>query len=300
MKKVLVAAAASVIALSSVAVAHDPPGYLNAVFQWPESALPILDGNLAEWDVIPAEFWLTEQDLVQSSERADVYTGPLDVSSIAVRMITTWNEETNRTYWGMERFDDHSSGGSSDDLEGVLDADHSGGTFWDLADQSAEEIARQRGRHAQTHHWYFDAGFSEVWTWFWMTQADWYDDPQYTAEAHSVIGEVGSDGELTQFAEWYQIYWDDFNWEDPAGSVVHDFEVDEIIGLAYHLYDGDLRDGSEDCNCWSRWALSPNVASFGDADFLADFVLLPVDDSIEFVTAVEDDSWGRIKASLAR
>ena len=79
-----------------------------------------------------------------------------------------------------------------------------------------------------------------------------------------------------------------------------EIEVDEIIGLAYHLYDGDLRDGSEDCNCWSRWALSPNVASFGDADFLADFVLLPVDDSIEYITAVEDDSWGRIKASLAR
>ena len=133
-----------------------------------------------------------------------------------------------------------------------------------------------------------------------MTQADWYDDPAYTAQAHSVIGEVGSDGELTQFAEWYQIYWDDFNWTDPAGSIVHDFEVDEIVGLAYHLYDGDLRDGSEDCNCWSRWALSPNVQSFGDADFLADFVLLPVDDSIEYITAVEDDSWGRIKASLAR
>ena len=133
-----------------------------------------------------------------------------------------------------------------------------------------------------------------------MTQADWYDDPQYTANAHSVIGEVGSDGELTQFAEWYQVYWDDFNWQDPAGSVIHDFEVDEIIGLAYHLYDGDLRSGEDDCNCWSRWALSPNVASFGDADFLADFVLLPVDDSIEYVTAVEDDSWGRIKASLAR
>ena len=147
-RKVLVAAAAGVITLSSAAVAHDPPGYLGAVFQWPESALPTLDGDLSEWDVIPSDFWITEQDLVQSSERVDVYTGPLDVSSIAARMITTWNEETNRTYWAMERFDDHSSGGSSDDLEGVIDADHSGGNFWQLEGQSDEEIARTRGRHA--------------------------------------------------------------------------------------------------------------------------------------------------------
>ena len=271
MRKALIAATLAVFVLSSAAVAHDPPGFLGGVFQWPESALPVLDGDLAEWDVIPSDYWITEQDLVQSSERVDVYTGPLDVSSIAVRMITTWNEETNRAYWAMERFDDMSMGGSSDDLEGVLDADHSGGNFWNLEGQTDEEIARTRGRHAQTHHWYFDAGFSEKWTWFWMTQADWYDDPEYTDNGHSVVGEVGSNTELTQFAEWYQVYWDDFNWTDPAGS-----------------------------NCWSRWALSPNVQSFGDADFLADFVLLDVDDSIDFVTAVEDDSWGRIKASLAR
>ena len=40
------------------------------------------------------------------------------------------------------------------------------------------------------------------------------------------------------------------------------------------------------------------VAAFGDADYFADFQLLEV--SPDFPTAVEEDSWGRIKASVAR
>ena len=302
MKKnsLLVAVGALVFSLSTVVTAHDPPDFLGGVWGWPEAGLPTLDGDLSEWDVVPPELWITEQDVVNSSERPWVYTGDLDVSSVSFRWVLSWNDETNRIYFGYERFDDKNYGGG-ETFEGAMDADHSGGTFWNVEGMTDEEIQRQRGRHAQPHHWAFDEGFTENWSWLWMTQADWYRDTQWTDYGHRVEGVPGSTGETRTFAEWYQIYWDDFNWEDPEGSVQHDFEVDQIIGFSGQVFDKDddfedeNGDAKEDCNCFSRWTLGPNVESFGNADFLADFIVLPVE-----ITAVEDDSWGRVKASLAK
>ena len=307
MKKIslLLAAGALVFALSTAVTAHDPPDFVGGVWAWPENALPVLDGDLSEWDIVPPELWITEQDVVNSSDRPWAYTGDLDVSSVSFRWMLSWNDETNRIYFALEHFDDKHWGGG-EGYEGALDADHSGGLFWDIEGMTDEEAQRQRGRHAQIMGWAFDEGFTEDWPNFWMTQADWYRDPLYTDNGHRVEGVPGSQSETRAFAEWYQIYWDDFNWEDPEGSIVHDFEVDEIIGYSGHVYDIDdeFEDAegneNEDCNCQSRWTLSPNIESFGNADFLADFLILPIDDSANFVTAVEEDNWGRIKASLAK
>ena len=90
------------LGLSTQVQAHDPPDFIGAVWQWPETHLPVLDADLSEWDIIPEEFWITEQNVVQSTTRAWIYTGDLDVSSISFRWIPTWNEETNRIYWAYE------------------------------------------------------------------------------------------------------------------------------------------------------------------------------------------------------
>ena len=94
------------LGLSTQIQAHDPPDFIGAVWQWPETHLPVLDADLSEWDIIPEEFWITEQSVVQSTARPWIYTGDIDVSSISFRWIPTWNEETNRIYWAYERFDD--------------------------------------------------------------------------------------------------------------------------------------------------------------------------------------------------
>jgi len=76
------------------------------------------------------------------------------------------------------------------------------------------------------------------WNWFWMTQADWYDTPPYSDHSYWFSGTApNSFEEMRQRAEWWSVYWDDFNWEDPTGSVLHDFEQDEIIGLTGHVFD---------------------------------------------------------------
>ena len=128
MKKVLSALfipLCCLLGLSTQAQAHDPPDFIGAVWQWPETHLPVLDADLSEWDIIPEEFWITEQSVVQSTARPWIYTGDLDVSSISFRWIPTWNEETNRIYWAYERFDDKYQLGN-ESVETTVDADHSG------------------------------------------------------------------------------------------------------------------------------------------------------------------------------
>ena len=42
--------------------AHDPAEFLGAVWQWPADRVPVLDGSLAEWEIVPAEFWITHEE----------------------------------------------------------------------------------------------------------------------------------------------------------------------------------------------------------------------------------------------
>ena len=297
---IALAVALSVLGFNSRAMAHEPGSRTHFVWQWPESALPHLDGFLNEWEVIPAEFWITEQDVVQSGPWVHAYKGDLDISSISFRWALSWNEETNRLYWGYQRFDDISMDAGLETIEGAVDADHSGGTMWDIEGMTDEEALRQRGRHAQIFHWSYAEGCgTRITPQFWMTQADWYDNPAFYDQGHRVEGTPCGGGETTTFAEWYQVWWDDFNWQDPEGSIIHDFEVDEIIGSNTNVFDQDA-ETADDCNCRARWSLGPDNTNAIDADFFQDWVLLPVDETADFVTAVEGDSWGRIKASLAK
>lgn len=283
--------------LSSPAIAHDPPDFLGATWQWPENSLPTMDAHLEDWDIVPPEFWITEADVVNSSTRAWAATGPSDPSNLSFRWVTSFVAGVPRIYWAFEKFDDISWGGES--IEGIIDADHTGGGFYTEEGMDEDQAKRNKGRQAQTHHWNFDLGFTEEWSWFWMSAGDWYRDPDWTQQAHRVEGTVGNHQELRTFAEWWQVYWDDYNYLDANSSVPHAFQENEIIGVSVQVHDGDA-EHVDDCNCWGRWTLGTSNEGFGNADFLADFILLPVDDSVDFVTAVEDDSWGRVKASLGR
>ena len=40
------------------AFGHDPEGEIFLVWQWPTSHLPVLDGDISEWEAVPDEFWI--------------------------------------------------------------------------------------------------------------------------------------------------------------------------------------------------------------------------------------------------
>lgn len=294
-------ALATVAALSTSAVAHDPPGVVYEMWQWPSSHLPTLDADLSEWDIVPEELWITEQDLNNLLiTQLEVTDEEPDGSDLSVRFTFGWNDETERIYLAYDRFDDYWSH-SRDDIELAVDADHSAGIYWSTEGQSDEEAARQRNRHAQISHFFFHSKTEDVgvpWNWHWMTQADWYRGAPYSDGAYQ-----WSEPELGQEYTWqielWHVWWDDFNWQDPEGSVIHDLTEGEIIGLAARHKDGDVGlccGHDETGEVFSDWALNFNESS-ENADFLPDWILLPVDNDA-LPTAVEDNTWGHIKASF--
>ena len=124
-----VLAAGVVLTMSSVSTAHEPPNFIGIIWQWPADQTPILDGNMVEWSIIPDDYSLTTDKLQALFEPGDqfvTYTEP-DLSSLDIRVTPSYVNGGSRIYYGYERFDDAWT--SDDDIEIVIDADHTGGGF---------------------------------------------------------------------------------------------------------------------------------------------------------------------------
>ena len=296
-------ACALICALSIPAIAHDPPDYRGIIWQWPADKLPVFDGDLSDWDIVPEEFWLTHENYnVDSYVGANESKAGLDPSDLSFRWMTSFVQGSSKLYWAYERYDDYWF--QSDDIEPTIDADHSGGNFWQVEGMSDEEAARNRSRHAQIYHLWFDDGLfmgdtfgdNSEWVWMWMTSADWYGELPYTNAAYTInSGTPGNGEEFSVTAEFMLTAWDDFNYQDPEGSVEHFMMEGEVIGLSVNVWDHD----GEDPMQTARWSLTSVGESNVNADYLADFVLTEIDEEL-MATAVEEDSWGNVKASVAK
>ena len=134
-----------------------------------------------------------------------------------------------------------------------------------------------------------------------MSDSDWHgtEPNQCCEDSFNLDGVHGAEANFQ--AEWYTIAWDDFNWQGPEFSVQHDFVELEIIGAGLQVVDVDNGpEDAEDVSPWSaKWSLGGASDVFGNASSFADFILLPIDPDA-LATAVENDSWGHIKASLSR
>jgi len=311
MRKSIILTAAC-LGLSTAAFAHIPEGRIFGAFQWPTSNLPVLDGDISEWDILPDEVWITLDD-------PDIVVGEGDVgrekdrANLYFRFAMGWNDELNRLYYVFDRFDDvwdRDAGGigccgQDDSIEIGIDADHSGGWFHAggagiAGDLSEEEVKLFNGGQAQTSHYRWPALPPFGWSWFWMSDSDWHGNEPYQCcdDSFTLNGVHGS--EATFQAEWYTVAWDDFNWQGPELSSQHDFVEQEIIGAGLQVVDNDNGPAdAEDATPWTaKWSLGGASDVFGNASSFGDFILLPI--TADFPTAVENDSWGHIKASVAR
>ena len=134
-----------IIAVSAVVSANEPSGGIFPVFQFPDNALPQIDGDLSDWDLVPEKFWITLENDFKRSEVLPSGTHTyhpiwrdFDLADFNVKCIVGWNEGTNRIYVMAEVVDDylHNSRENAsdynwdDDINFVLDADHSGGELF--------------------------------------------------------------------------------------------------------------------------------------------------------------------------
>lgn len=317
-----IAALAAIMGLVSSSFAHIPEGRVFGAFQWPTDKLPVLDGDISEWDILPAEVWLDSDD-------ADIIVGEGDVgrekdrSNLFFRFAMGWNDELDRIYYVFDRFDDvwdRDAGGigccgQDDSIEIGLDSDHSGGWFHAggagiAGDLTEEENKLFTGGQTQTSHYRWPPITSgsdpNGWSWFWMSSSTWHGDEPYQccSDSFNLDGVHGAEANFQ--AEWYTIGWDDFNWQGPELSEQHDFVELEIVGAGLQVVDNDNGpEDAEDRNPWTaKWTLGGQSDIFGNASSFSDFVLLPLDEdalaNYAPDTSVENDSWGHIKASVGR
>ncbi|MCY3762107.1 MAG: hypothetical protein OXH50_12730 [Gemmatimonadetes bacterium] len=248
------AAAAALLCMSTFAFAHVPADFIGLFWQWPSNQVPVLDGDLSEWAVVPDDYsWTTDEANAKFAPGEGMFipNDTPDLASIDFKVTFSYVDGQPRLYYGYERFDDVWT--SDDDIEIYIDGDHTGGTYWS--------------------------------------------DIGYRYE-----GTPGSFQEVTMSVEFYETVWDDFNWQDPDGSIQHVMREGEIIGHGINLWEFD---GTEEtyrtdgCECGATWSDNTAGETWVDASFFPDYLLDEVQTDL-IGTAVEEDSWGNIKASMRR
>ena len=304
--------AVSLLSLSSASFGHLPENLTLGVWQWPTTNLPVMDGSLGEWETVPANLWITpfsefDGNLLITATRGEEGRD-VDLSDLNFRFTVGWNDELDRLYFAYDRFDDvwdrddadsgTDLGGGDDSIEIHIDADHGAEIMWFGGDafETPEERARNNGRFLHASHYRWPK--LSNWNWMWASSSTWHDVEPYSCceDSFTLEGEHGT--EATVAAEWWTVAWDDFDHGDPDNSIQHDFQEGQTIGLGVGFLDNDLGTEEGAGSLSAAWRLGAQCV-VTDGSCATDFRLLAVD-ADRLATAVENDSWGHIKASYMR
>lgn len=253
---------------------HRPAGVTYYTFQFPDGHLPVLDGDLSEWDIVPEAYVIRTEDMYELHGGQGKEGVGMDLRDFAARVIVGWSDTTNRLYLMAEVFDDtHQADRAIDRWDDdswniTIDADHSGGRYaWLNASTEIGEEEAKRLHHAQA-------------TWYGLAEppvqgVDFYTRSTWTSDQGEFF-DVGWDfkgdmfGESTYAYELFIYPFDDLNWMGPEVSKAHDLREGETIGLVCFFYDYDLLNTPDAC-----WTISDGHGAH--AESLSDFYLCPVD-----------------------
>lgn len=266
----------------------------NALFfavQFPDENVPVVDGNLADWAVVPDVPYLIGSEVLADSYYANNEQGEIDVSDMAIRSFWGWNDNNDRLYAMAEVFDDRhvvdrsapDEWWADDAWEIYIDVAH-----LDIDEQRWEDGTKQSwnvsvpiaadnlGQMLPAHAWRTDPDTSPYWGFGWSFEGEEY-------------------GESTYFYEiWMQPF--EFIAEDGNldNSPLAELEVDQLIHMSM-AFDDDDDGGTERTNFWT-------TTDGGCCKADSDMILNELDDSIDWGsqegTAVQSDSWARIKSQF--
>jgi hypothetical protein len=219
-----------------------------------------------------------------------------DPADLDYRIWTGWNGNSQTIWFAMERVDnvyfgreyDGSSPWNYEAIECMLDGDHTGGDYTGSAneDWTEEEAKLNNNRTAQQyiavaddpsgrHVFYLGAG------------SEWVNDLPYADGGGVSVG----DGPTQSVIEFFCTPFDDLIWNSPDDSKASDLFDGKVIGFQISTPDTDQAPGQDR----AFHTLSGQAATWRFAERFVDARLVGAGGS----TAVETDSWGRIKASLS-
>lgn len=300
MKKIIVMAAVLglVLATSAPSSAHVPSDKNFAAVMVPIGEDGVrdlnIDGDLGEWDNVPSAFWTTHDDMVEMITGTQ---GDPDAGNLAERIIVGWHPETNYLYFMEEKFDQQffTVEETNDNITIVIDANHSGGQFYG---EAIEEVDYSRS----AQHWktVFNAPDNPIF--LWGGTSVWATAEPYTGSSFIVDGENGGPSTLT-CESWFTPYDDlpsDSTGPDDDRIIINDLTEGAFVGIGLSVQDDDNGpSGGYD----GYWVHTGDVIAYYHADALVDYLLQGFNANYWVaggnVTAVETDSWARIKAGFS-
>ena len=266
------------VGLVGVVDAHLPGGVTYMSFQFPDHLLPILDGNLSDWDILPGGYVIMTEDMYEQLAGMGKDGSGVDLVDLALRSACGWNDATNRLYFMAEVFDDiHNTdrtdpqcNWTDDCWEIMIDANHSGGRHAWFGDLTNEEDKRLNGAAgtqyilAEPPVGGVDITSQNASTWT-SEPGEWFDVGwNFTGDEF---------GESTYYYELFIYPFDDLNWEGPDVSRHHDLAEGEILGIGWAFADFDALGDQYD----AYWTISGGNSTCGFSEALADMYLAPLE-----------------------
>lgn len=300
--KRIVASAVGLVLIMVVASS----GHLRTDRNWAVVQVPIdvdgirdvqMDGDLGDWDNVPSVFWVTHEDLIETVTGTQ---GDPDPSNLAERIIFGWSPKTNILYFMEERFDDFFYGtidNNFDTVEVMLDFDHSADPIFQNVTSEGLDPERWEGALSQNYRYQLHQE-NQMWIW---GGAPWAGTEPYAGVRWNYEGELVG-GATTLYMEMWFTPFDDLPTSsagiDDEDVIVHTMVEGEIMGVGFAVQDDDNgADGSYN----GYWTNSGDTEIYFKATAMVDYVLLGFNESIWVAgdTAVEEDSWARIKQSFS-
>jgi hypothetical protein len=287
MKKIILTI--GILVLMENLLANTGKDTIYPIFQFPANRIPTVDGNAADWDIIP-DFYIIGTDQLWDDSRK--HEG-LNRKSIDVKVKVGWVKGLNRLYFLYEAYDDYwdfsQPGLHNDTYELVVDGDLSGGplvgrernkvwtkeAFGEMADSDSrvdltDDRWLRHGVHAQNYH-IFTPAEGKDWTMVFGVQP-WIKELPYANAAYNYKFRPGEGGKLI-LEFWITPF--DYAPADGAVRAVESLLYEnKRIGLCWAIIDYDDTNKTENNGFWN---LSKKHTMYGNASQLCLFQLMPLE-----------------------
>lgn len=250
------------------------PGF--KVFQFPRNAIPRIDGDFSDWDIVPDSYRVGIEEMWDDSGRHKT----INRKTLDISVKVGWVEGLNRLYFCYEAYDDfwdfNQLSLHNDTYEIVVDADLSGGPHTDEFRINSEVKSRIesffdfQNIHAQNYHIMTPPTEGKSWTMVWGPQ-QWLKYLPYANYAYDYSFSHGESGKLRM--EFYITPFDFASPEGPDKSVESKLYTGKKIGLSWAVIDYD---GGKENNGF--WNLSKHHEMFGNASMQRLFTLMPLEE----------------------
>jgi hypothetical protein len=243
------------------------------IFQFPQNMIPRIDGDISDWDIVPADYIIGTDQLTDEKTPGR----PMNRKNLDVKVRVGWVKGMNRLYFCYEAYDDYWNMNfrRGDIFELLVDGDLSGkDVIFNPALKGMDNYFRYQGVLGQNYHIYTPPGDGRDWAMIWGCQP-WINDLPWSNYAYKYNFKEGESGNLV--LEFWITPFDYAPYEGPERAVESKLVENTIIGLTWTIidYDGNNDpDNIQDDNGF--WSISHNLESYKNADTCVAFRLMPL------------------------